>query len=348
MPSIPGSILLIRYSSMGDVILTAPVVSFLREQFPTATIVLITQEYYREFFRDDTRLSRVIGVEKNEPCRDSELLGTVWDLVVDLQNNRHSAEQIRLLQYTMLRRFNKLHFKRTLLLFLRVNRYGAGESVAMRYVRTCRVGLLSGKLDFSLQFNGERSGPVFSRAQFDDIDRPVVALFPFSAWKNKEWREKYFVSVAHYFSIKGWNIIIMGGKADRQKAARMQFVIGHRCISLAGDLSLHECGIVLKHCNLALGGDTGLSHLARACGVKTGFLFGPTTVHFGFQPAEGSSCTIFETELSCRPCHPHGGNFCWRFDHRCMRGITPEEVISGLMQLYHGNGEAAGTSVRQV
>ncbi|MBN1759053.1 MAG: glycosyltransferase family 9 protein [Chitinispirillaceae bacterium] len=337
MPSEPRSILIIRYSSMGDVLLTAPCISFLRERFPEAAVTLITSRYYRDFFRNDKRLSAVIGSEKGTSCREPQLLETEWDLIVDLQNNHRSAAQIAQLKYTVLRRFNKLHLKRNLLLFLRVNRYRTGESIALRYIRTCAAGLPEGKLDFSLQFSADNGDDVFKQAEFGDIDRPVVAFFPFSAWRNKEWPEKYFISVGHYFSIKGWNIIILGGKEDKRKAETMQYHIGERCRSLAGELSLHECGIVLKRCNLALGGDTGLSHLARSCGVKTGFLFGPTTVHFGFQPDGDDACTVFQTSHFCRPCHPHGGNFCWCLDHRCMKSITPELVISGLMRMYHGN-----------
>jgi heptosyltransferase-2 len=76
-----------------------------------------------------------------------------------------------------------------------------------------------------------------------------------------------------------------------------------------------------------------LSHLARACGVKTGIIFGPTTRHFGFYPYGEPPFAIFETDLKCRPCHAHGGNLCLRGGKQCMRRIQPDEVIKGLMEL---------------
>jgi heptosyltransferase-2 len=342
MASQTDTILIIRYSSMGDVILTAPCIAFLRERFPDSRIVLITSHVYSDIFKDDKRLSQVVGVRKKEVSLDPAIISVQWDLIVDLQNNNQSAAQITRLRYSTLRRFDKLHFKRNMLLFLRINRYRTGESVALRYIRTCGEGLPVGPLDFSLTFNTGKHDPLPRKAQLGDIGRPVVAFFPFSAWKNKEWSERSFISVGHFFSIKGWNIVVMGGKAEQVKAAKMQYCIGERCISLAGELSLYECGSILKHCNLALGGDTGLSHLARACGVKTGFLYGPTTVHFGFQPDGDKRCTVFESNHFCRPCHPHGGNLCWRFDRRCMQSITPETVIGGLMQMYYDKENAEG------
>ena len=104
---------------------------------------------------------------------------------------------------------------------------------------------------------------------------------------------------------------------------------------LAGELSLYECGCFLTHCSLALGNDTGLSHLARACGVKTGVLFGPTTRHFGFYPYGDPAFRIFEEPLVCRPCHAHGGNICLRMSRRCMRGISYKRVIRELDELSH-------------
>ncbi len=335
MPQSPSSILIIRYTSMGDVILTAPLIAFLRELFPGTHLTLLTLKYYSNLFKDDRRLSVVFGVNKNEYCSAEELSEKQWDLIIDLQNNRQSAAQVALLQYKTIRRFDKLHFKRAILLMFRINRYNPVETVALRYIRTCGETPPSGRLDFSLTINKGENGPFNKMVQPGEIRRPVVVFFPFSAWKNKEWDERSFISVGQYFIIKGWNVVLMGGPREKERAFRMKLQIGERCISLAGEVSLYECGQLLQHCHLALGCDTGLSHLARACGVKTGFLYGPTTSHFGFQPQNDPNCIVFESKHFCRPCHPHGGNICWRINHDCMRSISPDMVIAGLMELFH-------------
>lgn len=335
MPTAERSILIIRYSSIGDVILIAPLIAQLRRKYPDAYIALLTYTSPSELFRDDKRLSRVFAVKKRRLCNDPILTEKRWDLVADLQNNRHSTRQTKLLNYEELRRFDKLHAKRTLLLFFRLNRYSPLEHIAARYIRAGDDEVCL-QLDYSIPFIGGETERFREMLQQDGIERPVAALMPFCAWKNKEWREKYYITLGHFFIIKGWNVVILGGKADRDRAERMRRAIGHRSISLAGRLSLYECGCVLRLCSLALGGDTGLSHLARACGIKTGFIFGPTTEHFGFMPEGDEECRVFERQLFCRPCHPHGGNFCWRLNHACMAGILPDEVICGLMDLFHG------------
>jgi len=328
-------ILIIRYSSMGDVILVAPVVAVVRKRNPDAEIVLLTQNAYVHLFKDDSRLTRVVGVRRGEFADELASYGE-WDLVIDLQHNNRSRKQIALLQVQQVTQFNKMHTERTILLLLRRNIYGSNCSVAMRYLQASGERPPYGVLDFGIPFDRAPARRLLPLLRYGDIDRPVIALFPFSAWKNKEWPAEYFISIGHFFLIKGWNVILLGGKTDRDQAEAMREKIGYRCVSFAGELDLRECGSLLMHCRLALGCDSGLSHLARACGIKCGIIFGPTTRHFGFQPVNDPECRIFEVKRFCRPCHPHGGNICLHLDHGCMTKITPEVVISGLMELYHG------------
>lgn len=327
-------ILIIRYSSMGDVILVAPLVAWLHTCYEKPEITLVTVKSYALLFQDNPLLFSVVGVVKGENA-DRVDLKSRWDMVIDLQNNRHSKKLIADLEYATLHRFDKMHFSRLQLLLFRVDRYRGERTIARRYIATVGTSPVPARLDFHLRFSATGERHFYKMMQHGEIDRPVIALFPFSAWKNKEWPETYYVSVGHFFLIKGWNVVILGGTDDRSRAARLCDRIGYRCISFAGQLDLYECGCVLSRCKLALGGDTGLTHLARACGVVCGYVFGPTTHHFGFQPEPDDKCIVFEKPHFCRPCHPHGGNFCFRLDHACMKTIRPDEVISGLLDIFH-------------
>ena len=161
-----------------------------------------------------------------------------------------------------------------------------------------------------------------------------IALFPFSAWKNKEWPAEFFTFVGRYFAVKGWDVLVAGGPSDIAAADRMKNAVGERCVSTAGKLSLGETACLISQCNLALGNDTGLSHMARACGVKTGIIFGPTTRHFGFFPVGNPPFRVFEAAQFCRPCQAHGGNVCYLGTRMCLRKIRPEAVVAGLEELY--------------
>jgi len=323
---------------MGDVILAAALFSFLEKKYPDAECVLLTNSLYADLFKEDPRLSQVIAFERNNAHTIfSDLAAQAWDYCIDLQNNRRSRRYIkRYLPGVDTGTFNKLHGRRLLLLFLRINTYAQQSSVAGRYIQTA---MHPGHTDVQdippvkLYFNDTTIYEKQLTAHGGDPAKPTIALFPFCAWRNKQWPLSRYVSVGKCFRDKKWHVVLFGGPNDVARAAVLKNEIGGSAISLAGTLSLYEIGCFLKRCTLALGGDTGLSHLARACGVKTGIVYGATTRHFGFFPYGEPPFMVFQSNQLCRPCHAHGGHFCWRFSRPCLKNISVDMVINGLNNL---------------
>ena len=321
---------------MGDVILATSVFSYLQSTFPGSKIWFITDKKYAGLFIRDPRCARVIGIENG---RETELVdevaGMTWDRIIDLQNNRRSG----LIRRKCVSRepvgiFHKMHLERFLLLALRYNRFSPKDDVIARYAHA--AGCSATSYPPATLFVDKKTCDSIARfIPSDSVVRPVVALFPFSSWKNKEWPLRHYGFVGRYCTVKGWHVIVFGGPRDVNAAEELRACVGEHCTSVAGKLSLYETACLINRCNLALGNDTGLSHLARACGVKTGIIYGATTWHFGFFPYKGLPNKVFESSLVCRPCHAHGGNFCIRGSRKCLTMIRPETVIGGLMELYH-------------
>jgi ADP-heptose:LPS heptosyltransferase len=327
------NILVIRLSSMGDVILATPLFSWLRERYPGSEVTFVTQPLYAPLLDNDPRLYRIFALQHSDRSLPEEVLTKKWDLVVDLQNNRQSQDLVSsLASARTIVRFNKRHWNRFALLAFRMNFFADPVGIAARYI-ACVPGGSSVVSVPPLRLYFPDEACAKARKTFDNRCNPSIAFFPFSAWKNKEWPQSGFINVGRHFLTKGWNVVILGGPEDRVRAEALREQIGQGCISLAGRLTLPECGALLSRFSLALGNDTGLTHLARAAGVKAGVLFGPTTRHFGFYPYGDPHYTVFETPLCCRPCHAHGGTICLRLTHRCLHSITPGTVIVGLEAL---------------
>lgn len=330
-------VLIIRFSSMGDVILVTPLFSYLRRHFPDAEIFFLTASRYTELFNDEPRLTSVIPFSRSdEKSILSDLASQSWDFVIDLQNNRRSS-RIRKKYFSKVKIgiFDKLHVKRFLLLCLRLNLYGTHSSVAERYIQASGVAS-NQKIDIppvQLFFNNKEKCKKLLISKSGNKGEPVIALMPFSAWKNKQWPLSSYSAFGRHFIEKKWNVVILGGPDDVSCAEKLKNEIGKGCISLAGKINLYDTGGILNHCRLALGNDTGLSHLARACGVRTGIIYGATTYHFGFFPFGSPPFKIFQSPQFCRPCHPHGGNVCWRFSRSCLKKIEVNHVIDGLEEL---------------
>jgi heptosyltransferase II len=334
-------ILVIRFTSMGDVILATSVFSYLKNAYPTSRIHFLTDAGYAGLFKDDPRLDGVVGADKKHDGDGyRQLLDVTWDSVIDLQHNKRSFLLKKKLSTTVRPGvFQKLYPKRLLLLFGRLNFYGPNDHVVRRYITAAGGGKDRSFMTPSPRIfvDDHESKRLYAALFSAAVIRPLIALMPFSAWKNKEWMRRYFIVVGRYFLAKGWNIALLGGPDDEQAAIDLQKKIGSRCQTLAGRLSLYECACILSQCSLAVGNDTGLSHLARACGVKTGVIFGSTTSHFGFFPFGDPPFKVFQADYFCRPCHPHGGNICLLKNRPCLRRITPEMVIKGLEDLYGGS-----------
>jgi heptosyltransferase II len=333
------NILVIRFSSMGDVILVTSLFSYLEKKYPGSKVYFLTDSRYAELFRDDNRIFKVVGREKKSVNNDFlSLLPDKFDRMIDLQNNSLSSGILKLFApCEQTGRFDKRHSRRLLLLLTRINLYKASDSVALRYVNAAETGQKAAGIlppQPQMILNAQKSDMLFKSLFCNDVIRPAIALIPFSAWKNKEWCRQYYKTVGCYFHAKGWNIAVLGGPDDEHAAVELKKDIGEHCIALAGLISLYETACILTHCTLALGNDTGLSHLARACGVKTGIVFGSTTHHFGFFPFGKPAYRIFQAKILCRPCHPHGGNICMLGCRPCLKKIQPENVIKALDELY--------------
>jgi heptosyltransferase-2 len=327
---------------MGDVILATSVFTYLKEEYPESKIWFVTQQKYVELFSADTRLARVVAVQKGGEREAAQELSSVeWDRIIDLQNSPKSLSLRKgLLSKQPAAIFQKLHARRWALLLAGINLYKEGDHVIARYARAAGC---SGQNGFSFPsasiiLDKKKCEAVQQAASGSIVVRPMIALFPFSAWKNKEWPAGNYAFVGRYFSVKGWSVVIAGGPDDRAAAEALKGRIGGQCISTAGLLTLSETACLIARCRLALGNDTGLCHLARACGVKTGVIYGPTTSHFGFYPYGDPPFRVFEARQFCRPCHAHGGNICYTGSRQCLKKIRPETVIKGLEAL-HGEGK---------
>jgi ADP-heptose:LPS heptosyltransferase len=331
-------ILLIRFSSMGDVLLTTPVLTAVGTCFPDAFVGLVTSELYADFFAGDPRIDQLVLVKKDQPVREiAEALGPEpWDRIVDLQANKRSAR----LRALVPRRgsvsvFDKLYWKRLLLLAFGIDRYREDDHVVARYLKA--AGLRENPSipmpDLRLQTDSSGIAAARSRIGIGDEPQKLLALFPFSAWRNKEWPRERFAEAGLYFINKGWKVIIFGGPDDRDAGESLASAIGPGALCAAGKLRLAETAALLTQCELALGNDTGLSHCARACGTRTAIVFGATARQWGFFPWGQPLFRVFQQSLRCRPCHLHGGNRCRRGDRACLQAISAAEVIEGMREL---------------
>jgi heptosyltransferase-2 len=160
-----------------------------------------------------------------------------------------------------------------------------------------------------------------------------VALAPGAKWPMKRWGEKKYLELSrrlvenHHF-----RVVLLGDENDRSLSTRIETELGKRCVNVAGRTSVLESAAYIKRCEVFVGNDSGLMHLAEAVDCPVVAVFGPTVEAFGYFPALPSS-KVIELDLECRPCSRNGGRDCPIGTHECMAGIEVDSVESAAVNL---------------
>ncbi len=335
MPPQSPRVLAIRFSSLGDLVLTTPLLRAIKHTHPTSRITLVTRREYEPLFAHNPRLERVIGWEGRTPLRAlaGELRRGGWTHRLDLHGSVRSLALRRMIGGRW-GTYPKHRLHRAILIRAKRNLYTDRRPVAERYFDAAR----------GLQVAPDGGPPeVFvsmeSVAAADQLLREggvgsgtLVALVPGAAHGTKQWPEHHWITLVATLVERGMDLVILGGVKERELGQRLAAVGGDRAVSAAGRTDLAGTAALLKRARCAVAGDTGVMHLATAVGVPVVLLLGPTVGAFGFGPYHARA-TVLERDLPCRPCSKMGGPACPLGHHHCLEWITPDEVLQAITRL---------------
>ena len=161
------------------------------------------------------------------------------------------------------------------------------------------------------------------------IGGPLVTLIVGSAWETKRWPVGRFAMLARGLANEGVHVAIEGGPGDVACGKEIRSIAGEYVTDLTGN-SLTEAAAVISISDLVIGGDTGLTHLARMADRPVLAIFGPTdhSIHV-FGPRQKA----IWADLPCRPCSRHGPSACPEKHFGCMHALSPETMLHEALQL---------------
>lgn len=326
-------VLLVRFSSIGDILLTTPLVRALARRHPDARLVYVTKRAMAPLVADNPHVTEVVTLEPDEPihhlARALRALAPTHGL--DLHGNLRSVA-LRALVRCRWSGYRKRKTARTLLISTKLDLYGARVPVAERYFEAARrldARPDAGPPEFHLSSGAtERVAQWLAERRLGE--RPLAALAPGAAHATKRWPIAHWSALAERLRGAGYQPIVVGGPDDRGLA--QQLGGENRAVSAAGELSLQETGALLARARVAVSGDTGVMHMATAVGTPIVALFGPTVEQFGFFPYRARAL-VLERALDCRPCSATGTARCPLGHHRCLADIAPAEVAAAVERL---------------
>lgn len=324
-------ILVVRLSSLGDILHLFPAISDLRRQFPNAVIHWLVEPGFAEAVSWHAAVDKIITV----PLRAHKKVW--WKLPVLLSKLR---QRLQAEKYDVVLDAQGLLKSAVLSRLPGVPVYGfdadsARESIAAKlYQKTARIpdGLhvieknreLVGQLfgaetklpaDFGLdKFRQEHLQSELSDALKEICDQPYVVLLHGTTWNSKYWPEAAWMDLVHKFSQGGLRCLLpWGNEAEKQRADRIK-AAGGDTVRVLPELSLTELMGILLRCQAFVSVESGIGHLAAALDVSGVMLHGPTDP--GYSGVLGKACIHITSGIYCSPC----------FERDCPRITSKQEI----------------------
>jgi lipopolysaccharide heptosyltransferase II len=322
-------ILAIRFSSIGDILLTTPLLRAIRARHPAAHLALLTKKGFTPLVSDNPRVTEVIGLTSGQPLEQlaASLRERKFSHILDL----HGSLRSRALRFLVPARwsgYRNHRVAREILIRYKKNVYPRDVPVPERYfdaARELEVTPDGEPPEFFFSASARGEADEWLRASGLTGEREPIALAPGAAHNTKRWPLEYWQDLAAKLTGQGDPVVTVGGPEDVTHGETIAKATGGRVVNAAGRFGLQGTGALLARCRALVSGDTGVMHMATGVGTPVVALFGPTVRPFGFFPYSRKAIVI-ERDLDCRPCTAHGSEQCPLGHHRCLRDIAVPEV----------------------
>ena len=318
-------VLVLRFSSIGDIVLTTPVVRCLKTQ-TGAEIHYLTKEIYRPLLEPNPYIDRVFSFSEGAGEVIKALRDEKYDCVVDLHKNLRSL-RIKLGLGQPSRSYDKLNFEKWLVVNTGIDLL-PDMHVVQRYMEAVQpLGVVYDGLGLDYFI------PPEEEVRISDFS-PLLSEGKYIAFALGATHATKRLPVAKSAEIcrkLDQPVVLLGGKAE-EDASRT--IVGPNVVNLCGRLSLHQSASVVRQASVVLTHDTGLMHIAAAFRKPIVSVWGNTVPRFGmfpFYPTGIDLNTSVEVNgLKCRPCSKIGFDRCPRGHFRCMNDIGIAQIVSAL------------------
>ena len=312
-------ILLIRFSSIGDIVLTTPVIRCVKTQLPDAELHVLTKSAYKSLCAVNPYINKVIDFNGDWSELLAQLREEHYDFVVDLHKNWRSF-RVRLALHCPSASFPKLDFRKFLVTKLKIGKLPKIHIVDRYFKAVERLGV-----------HNDGQGLDFFFAEGDEMhleDLPetfhngFVAVVIGGQHVTKILPVDKVVEVCELLDEP---VVLVGGPEDVARGELIQQKVGKNVGNSCGKLSLGQSASLLKLADAVLTNDTGMMHIATALHKPIVSVWGNTVPEFGMVPYDpqglAPDVVVENKSLRCRPCDKLGYSRCPKGHFQCMRSL---------------------------
>ncbi|MDE3183033.1 MAG: glycosyltransferase family 9 protein [Bacteroidota bacterium] len=313
--------LLIRFSSIGDIVLTTPVIRNLRRKYPEATIHYLTKKKFATIVESNPYLDKVILLEDDFKNTIEEIKSEQYDHIIDLHHNLRTMRIKSALPNVPFYSFNKLNIEKWIFTNFKIN-VMPQKHIVDRYMATVEnLGVTNDGLglDYFIPKEQEiKEGDIpFSHTH------GYIAIAIGAAHNTKKLPVEKLQKLVKKIN---YPIILLGGKEDFENGEKIAESDGVKIYNACGKFSLNESADMVRNSKLVITHDTGLMHIAAAFKKNTLSVWGNTVPSFGMYPYQ-TQYEVFEvTKLWCRPCSKTGFAKCPLDHFKCMNKQSIEAI----------------------
>ncbi len=324
-------ILVIRFSALGDVAMTLPVVYSLAKQYPELSITMLTTPFFARLFINKPANVEVIGVDLKKQYRGGKGLFRLiaflskkhFDCVADLHNVLRSwiISNVFRMKGCRVKMVDKGRKERIKL--LHANKSITTRSYILRYQDTFEKLGFPVTLSFQSLFDGMNvSSPIC-------IAERSVGIAPFARYTNKTYPLENVRKLVGTLTEKGFSIYLFGGGKHEQKILEKIEKEYQNVYSLAGKYAIEDELRIMSKMKVMVSMDSANHHLASLVGTPVVSIWGSTTPACGFMAYGQDVGNALYQNLNCQPCTIAGSEKCINTEKmKCMYKLSPEHIAS--------------------
>lgn len=324
--------LIIRFSSIGDIVLTTPVVRCLKKQVPGSVIHFLTKKSFSSILEFNPYIDQVHFLEEDMDALLNQLKHEKFDFIIDLHNNLRTIRVKRALKKKSFT-FEKLNVQKWLMTNLKWNLL-PNIHIVDRYLDTVSpLGVVNdgAGLDYFLP---EDQAMVFTKLP-EIFRKGYIGIVTGAAHATKKIPLDKLIEICKAIDFP---IVLLGGREDRETGELLAGLVPGKIFNACGIYSINESACLVKQARVILTPDTGLMHIAAAFKKPIVAVWGNTIPQFGMYPYSGHFSSpyinIEVPDLSCRPCSKIGYDSCPKKHFKCMEEQDVAVIVKNIRSFW--------------
>ena len=316
--SSPKRILIIRFSSIGDIVLTFTVASTIKSLYPHCKIDFVTKPQFKELLNACPDLDTIYTLTGTVAQLRKEIDFNQYDAILDLHHNLRSRILLGF-QFGKVYRFPKNNIEKWLLTTFKT-RPKIIRHVTERYLETLSAYTKAPIVGIATAYRVPDASKIDIKETFQVEPSKYVAVAIGAQFATKRMPTDLLVELIQKINLP---VLLLGAKEDQLTANEiLEQCTSNIIFSAVGTATIHESAWLVKNAKALLTHDTGLMHIGASFEVPLHVIWGNTTRDFGMYPYRVEQEQVFNYEvsgLSCRPCSKIGHQSCPKGHFSCMR-----------------------------